>query len=118
VARYKKIPTKIVIFLHNNVKLSKKEIKNIISAQCWWLTLVILATYLGGRDQEDHTSNQVQANSLQDPILKTNFTKKRAGRVAQSEGPEFKSQYREWGREERVGMEVRVEKWPKKCMHI
>jgi hypothetical protein len=44
VARYKKIPTKIVIFLHNNVKLSKKEIKNIISAQCCWLTPVILAT--------------------------------------------------------------------------
>jgi hypothetical protein len=34
--------------------------------------------YLGGRDQEDHGSKPAQANSLQDPISKTQkpFTKK------------------------------------------
>jgi hypothetical protein len=49
-------------------------------------------SYSGGRDQEDHSSKPVQANSLQDPILK-NLSHKRAGRVAQGLGPEFKPQY-------------------------
>jgi hypothetical protein len=35
----------------------------------------------------------VRANSSKDPILKKPFTKKRAGEVAQSVGPEFKPQY-------------------------
>jgi hypothetical protein len=33
------------------------------------------------------------ANSSQDPILKNPFTKKGAGEMAQSVGPEFKPQY-------------------------
>jgi hypothetical protein len=49
-------------------------------------------SYSGGRDQEDHSSKPAQANSWQDPILKIPNTK-RAGRVTQSVGPEFKPQY-------------------------
>jgi hypothetical protein len=46
-------------------------------------------SYSGGRDQEAHGSKSAQANSLQNAKL---FTK-RAGGVAQGEGPEFKPQY-------------------------
>jgi hypothetical protein len=45
-------------------------------------------SYSGGRDQEDHGSKPVQANSWQAPTLK-NPSQKRAGGV----GPEFKPQY-------------------------
>jgi hypothetical protein len=48
-------------------------------------------SYSGGRDQ-DCDSKPAQANSSQDPILK-NDSQKRAGGVAQGEGPEFKPQY-------------------------
>jgi hypothetical protein len=44
----------------------------------------------GGRDQEDYSSKPAQANSFLDPILKNIHHKKRAGRVAQGVGPEFK----------------------------
>jgi hypothetical protein len=47
--------------------------------------------YSGGRDQEDCGSKPAQANSLRDPISK-NPLRKRAGGVAQGEGPEFKPQ--------------------------
>jgi hypothetical protein len=47
----------------------------------------------GGRDQEESSSKLAQANSLQNSILKISITK-RAGRVAQGEGPQFKSQYK------------------------
>jgi hypothetical protein len=47
-------------------------------------------SYSGGRDQEDHGSKPAQANSSHDPILK-NPSQKRAGGVAQGEGPEFKT---------------------------
>jgi hypothetical protein len=43
-------------------------------------------SYLGGRDQEDHSSKPAWVNSLWDPILKNPITKNRAGGVAQSEG--------------------------------
>jgi hypothetical protein len=49
-------------------------------------------SYSGGRDQEDGGLKPAQANSLQDPISKIPITK-RAGGVAQGEGPEFKPQY-------------------------
>jgi hypothetical protein len=49
--------------------------------------------YSGGEDQEDCGSKPAQANSVQDPISK-NPSQKKAGGVAQSEGPEFKPQYR------------------------
>jgi hypothetical protein len=49
-------------------------------------------SYSGGRDQEDKIQRQPQANSLEDPISKIPITK-RAGRVGQGEGPEFKPQY-------------------------
>jgi hypothetical protein len=49
-------------------------------------------SYSGGRDQEDHSSKPAWANSSRDPILK-NPSRKRAGEVAQGEGPEFKPQY-------------------------
>jgi hypothetical protein len=48
--------------------------------------------YSGGRDQEDHSSKPAQANSSQDPILKTP-SQKRAGGVAEGISPEFKPQY-------------------------
>jgi hypothetical protein len=49
-------------------------------------------SYSGSRDQEDHGSKPVLANSSREPILIIPITK-RAGRVAQGESPEFKSQY-------------------------
>jgi hypothetical protein len=49
-------------------------------------------SYLGGRDQEDRGSKPAQANSSWDLISK-NPSQKRAGRLAQGEGPEFKPQY-------------------------
>jgi hypothetical protein len=48
-------------------------------------------SYSGGRDQ-DCGSKLAWANSLPDPILKKNPSQKRAGGVAQGEGPEFKPQ--------------------------
>jgi hypothetical protein len=48
-------------------------------------------SYSEGRDQEDGSLKPARANSLRDPIWKKPFIK-RAGRVAQGEGPEFKSQ--------------------------
>jgi hypothetical protein len=57
-------------------------------------------SYSGGRDQEDHHSNPILANSSQDPISKISNTK-RGGGVAQGVGPEFKLQYhkkkKKWG---------------------
>jgi hypothetical protein len=50
-------------------------------------------SYSGGRNQEDGSSKPVQANSLRDAISKIAISK-RAGGVAQGEGPEFKPQYR------------------------
>jgi hypothetical protein len=50
-------------------------------------------SYLGGRDQEDHSLKTAWANSLQNPILKNPITKNWAGGVSQGEGPEFKVQY-------------------------
>jgi hypothetical protein len=47
-------------------------------------------SYSGDRDQEDCSLKPDGANSLQDPILKKNHHKKRAGGVAQGIGPEFK----------------------------
>jgi hypothetical protein len=49
-------------------------------------------SYSGGRDQEDHDSKAAQTNSSRDPISKKTQHKKRAGGLAQGEGPEFKSQ--------------------------
>jgi hypothetical protein len=46
-------------------------------------------SYSGGRDQEDCGSKPAWANSSRDCILK-NPSQKRAGGVAQGEGPEFK----------------------------
>jgi hypothetical protein len=48
--------------------------------------------YSGGRDQEDRGLKPAWANSLQAPILKIPIMK-RAGRVAQGEGLEFRPQY-------------------------
>jgi hypothetical protein len=48
-------------------------------------------SYSGGRNQDDHDL-KAQANSSREPILKISI-KKRAGGVAQGEGPEFKPQY-------------------------
>jgi hypothetical protein len=49
-------------------------------------------SYSGGRSQEDHGLKPAQVNSSRDPISKIPITK-RAGGVAQGEGPEFKPQY-------------------------
>jgi hypothetical protein len=58
-------------------------------------------SYSGGRNQEDRGSKPAWANSSQDPISRIPITK-RAGGVAQGEGPEFKPQYckRKEGRKE------------------
>jgi hypothetical protein len=45
------------------------------------------------RDQEDHSSKPVWANSFENPILKKPITKKGAGGMTQGEDPEFKSQH-------------------------
>jgi hypothetical protein len=49
-------------------------------------------SYSGGGDQEDRGLKPVPANTLQDPISNIPNTPKRAGRVAQGIGPEFKPQ--------------------------
>jgi hypothetical protein len=49
-------------------------------------------SYSGGRNQEDLSLKPGQANNSGDPISKIPITK-RAGGVAQGEGPEFKPQY-------------------------
>jgi hypothetical protein len=53
-------------------------------ARCWWLTLVILATQ-EARDQRDHSSKPVLANSSRDPIL-NKPSRRRVGDVAQGVG--------------------------------
>jgi hypothetical protein len=47
-------------------------------------------SYIGRRDQEDHSSKPAGANSSKQ---KQKTIHKRAGGVAQGEGPEFKPQY-------------------------
>jgi hypothetical protein len=47
--------------------------------------------YSGGRDQENHNSKPARANSSMRPYLEKILHKNMAGRVAQGEGPEFKS---------------------------
>jgi hypothetical protein len=50
-------------------------------------------SYSSSRDQENLSLKPDQANSSARPYLKKHSSQKRAGRVAQSIGPEFKSQY-------------------------
>jgi hypothetical protein len=50
------------------------------------------ASYSGGRDQEGHALKPAWANSSLDPVSK-NPSQRRAGRVTQGEGLEFKLQY-------------------------
>jgi hypothetical protein len=49
-------------------------------------------SHSGGRDQEDHSSKLVWANSLQNPVSKKP-SQKRADRMAHGIDPEFKPQY-------------------------
>jgi hypothetical protein len=70
-------------------KFNDKGVKNMLP--CWGpVAHIYNPSYSGGRDQEDHSSKPVQANSLRDLILKKTITKKKAGEVAQGIGPEFK----------------------------
>jgi hypothetical protein len=72
-------------------KLGNWEVNNLI------MKLGMSGSLSGDGEQEDWGSKPPQANSLRDPILKTNKQtnhKKRAGGVAQGVGPEFKPQYR------------------------
>jgi hypothetical protein len=73
------------------------------------------ASYSGGRDQEDHGLKPTWANSCVRLLSPKNPSQKRAGRVVQGIGPEFKHQYlkkklgcvyRGWGR-----LEKRVTNW-------
>jgi hypothetical protein len=57
------------------------------------VTHICNPTYSGGKSQEDRVSKPAQASSSRDPILKKTHHDKRAGGVAQGEGPEFKPQY-------------------------
>jgi hypothetical protein len=50
-------------------------------------------SYIGGSDQEDHSSKPAQANSSRGPISKIHNTKI-AGGLAQGVGPESKPQYK------------------------
>jgi hypothetical protein len=50
-------------------------------------------SYSGGRNQKDHSLKSDGANSLYDPISRKRPSQKRAGKVAQGVGPEFKHQY-------------------------
>jgi hypothetical protein len=76
------IYNKIFIFITQETRISS------------WVPVAHACTpsYLGGRDQEDPSSKQTQANSLQDPISKIPNTKRVDG-VAQGVGQEFKPQY-------------------------
>jgi hypothetical protein len=75
-----------------SVTCSHSLLKRRRLARCQWLT-PCNPSCSGGRDREDHSSKPVWANSSWDPILKTP-SQKRAGGVAQGQGPEFKPQYR------------------------
>jgi hypothetical protein len=57
-------------------------------------------SYSGERDQEDHSLNPAQANSLQDSILKKIHHRTRASGVAKDVDPEFKPQYFKKGKME------------------
>jgi hypothetical protein len=70
-------------------------------------------SYLGGRDQKDHSSKPAWANRLRDSISKISITKK-AGGVAQSVGPEFKPQYPSPRKKKFAKREKRGEKGRKK----
>jgi hypothetical protein len=50
-------------------------------------------SYSGSRDQEDHRSKSVRANSLRDLISKKTLHKKRASREAKIAAPDFTSQH-------------------------
>jgi hypothetical protein len=50
-------------------------------------------SYSGIRDQKDHDSKPIWANSSRGPILKKALHKKRCGGVDQAVCPEFKTQY-------------------------
>jgi hypothetical protein len=70
-----------------NIKLGVKKaklcnFKSILTGH-WWFTHVILATP-GSRDQENHSSKPSWANSLGDPILKTNTHQKKGWRSGPS----------------------------------
>jgi hypothetical protein len=59
-------------------------------------------SYSRGRDQEDHGTKPAQANSSQDPVTKIKKNhKKRAGRVAQGTGLDFKHQWYQKKKKER-----------------
>jgi hypothetical protein len=78
------------------LKSSKNVIPRILKSLCFsarhqWLIPVILATQEAETRRINVRSQQGQTVP-QDPISK-NPSKNRAGRVAQSEGPEFKPQY-------------------------
>jgi hypothetical protein len=60
--------------------------------------------YSEGKDQEDHNSKPAYANRSRDPISKKPFTKKKAGGVAKSEGPEFNPQYHKKKKKKRQGV--------------
>jgi hypothetical protein len=58
------------------------------TARHWWLTLVILAT-----QEVEIRRIMVQSQHEQNSSAEKNPSQKRAGRMAQEEGPEFKPQY-------------------------
>jgi hypothetical protein len=62
-------------------------------------------SYSRDRDQEDHGLKLASANSLREPISKIPITK-RAGGVAQDEGPEFKPQYHKKKKKEGDGQSI------------
>jgi hypothetical protein len=69
------------------------EIKGKKKRECALVVHACNSSYSGGRDQENCSLKPAWAGSSQDPILKTLSQKNWTGKVAQDEGPEFKSLY-------------------------
>jgi hypothetical protein len=63
-----------------------------LEARCWWLMPVVLAIQ-EAEIRRISVQSQPQTNSPRDPISKKYLTQKRAGRVAQGVGSEFKLKY-------------------------
>jgi hypothetical protein len=56
-------------------------------ARDWWLMAIILTT------QDDLGSKPMPGKIVRETLSQKNPSQKRAGRVTQDEGPEFKPQY-------------------------
>jgi hypothetical protein len=68
-------------------------------------------SYSGGKDQDHHGSKPAHTNSSRDPISKKPITQKKAGKVAQGVGSEFKPQHKKKKRKEKKKKKEKTLLW-------